>query len=73
MVKVMKNSGAIKTYDIAAYNNDEQTIYDSMPFSFKKLFMERRSFYFVDGFGNVYRINSETGKSKKPSSSPHHE
>ncbi|AUJ60803.1 hypothetical protein [Bacillus velezensis] len=66
MVKVMKNSGAIKTYDIAAYKNDEQTIYDSMPFSFKKsFFMEQRSFYFVDGFGTVYRINPETGKSKK--------
>ena len=26
--------------------------------------MEHRSFYFVDGFGTVYRINPETGKAK---------
>ncbi|MBY8912004.1 hypothetical protein KY305_04420 [Bacillus sp. YC2] len=66
MVKIMKKSGAIKTYDIASYQDDEQTLYGSMPFSFKKsFFMEKRSLYFVDGFGNVYRINPETGKSKK--------
>ncbi|KXZ23510.1 hypothetical protein AXI59_09065 [Bacillus nakamurai] len=66
MVKVMKNSGAIKTYDIASYKDDEQTLYDSMPFSFKKsFFMEQHQLYFIDGFGAVYRISPETGKSKK--------
>ncbi|ASF30714.1 MULTISPECIES: hypothetical protein [Bacillus amyloliquefaciens group] len=66
MVKVMRNNGVIKTYDIASYKDDEQTLYDSMPFSFKNsFFMEQHSLYFVDGFGTVYRINPETGKSKK--------
>lgn len=38
MVKINKKSGEVELHDIAEYKNDEQTIYSSMPFSFKKAF-----------------------------------
>ncbi len=63
MVKINKKSGKAELHDIAAYKNDEQTIYSSMPFSFKKSFFSYAGhLYFIDGFGKVYKINAETGK-----------
>ncbi|WP_406589490.1 hypothetical protein [Bacillus atrophaeus] len=65
MVKVDKKSGKVELHDIATYKNDEQVLYDSMPFSFKKSFFSyQKHLYFIDGFGKVYQINSQTGKSK---------
>ncbi|MCY7806069.1 hypothetical protein MOF47_12505 [Bacillus spizizenii] len=63
MVKINKKSGEVELHDIAEYKNDEQTIYSSMPFSFKKSFFPYdRYLYFIDGFGKVYKINAKTGK-----------
>ncbi|MGG1248406.1 hypothetical protein [Bacillus spizizenii] len=63
MVKFNKKSGEVELHDIAKYKNDEQTIYSSMPFSFKKSFFFHDGYlYFIDGFGKVYKINAKTGK-----------
>ncbi|MDR4433658.1 hypothetical protein [Bacillus tequilensis] len=63
MVKINKKSGKVELHDIAQYKNDEQTIYSSMPFSFKKSFFSYDGFlYFIDGFGKVYKIDAKTGK-----------
>ncbi|QJC98387.1 YycP [Bacillus mojavensis] len=63
MVKINKKNGKVELYDIAEYKNDEQTIYSSMPFSFKKSFFSYHgSLYFIDGFGKVYKIDAKTGK-----------
>ncbi|MCY9377047.1 hypothetical protein MOF34_18610 [Bacillus sp. T17B1] len=63
MVKFNKKSGKVELHDIAEYKNDEQTIYSSMPFSFKKSFFSHDGYlYFIDGFGKVYKINAKTGK-----------
>ncbi|WP_339179099.1 hypothetical protein NST56_21530 [Bacillus sp. FSL R5-0560] len=65
MVKIIKKNGKVKLYDIAEYKNDEQTIYSSMPFSFKKSFFSYHgSLYFIDGFGKVYKIDTKTGKNR---------
>ncbi|WP_286059203.1 hypothetical protein [Bacillus mojavensis] len=65
MVKIIKKNGKVKLYDIAEYKNDEQTIYSSMPFSFKKSFFSYHgSLYFIDGFGKVYKIDAKTGKNR---------
>ncbi|KUP36668.1 hypothetical protein AU387_06735 [Bacillus halotolerans] len=65
MVKFNKKNGKVELYDIAEYKNDEQTIYSSMPFSFKKSFFSYHgSLYFIDGFGKVYKIDAKTGKSR---------
>lgn len=65
MVKINKKSGNVELYDIAEYKNDEQTIYSSMPFSFKNSFFSYdRHLYFIDGFGKVYKIDAKTGKSR---------
>ncbi|MEC1292005.1 hypothetical protein P9B58_17690 [Bacillus mojavensis] len=65
MVKINKKNGKVELYDIAEYKNDEQTIYSSMPFSFKKSFFSYHgSLYFIDGFGKVYKIDVKTGKSR---------
>ncbi|WP_044445822.1 hypothetical protein [Bacillus spizizenii] len=63
MFKINKKSGEVELHDIAEYKNDEQTIYSSMPFSFKKSFFAYdRCLYFIDGFGKVYKIDAKTGK-----------
>ncbi|MEC1444432.1 hypothetical protein [Bacillus subtilis] len=63
MVKINKKSGKVELHDIAEYKNDEQTIYSSMPFSFKKSFFSYHgSLYFIDGFGRVHKIDAKTGK-----------
>ncbi|MCY7866367.1 hypothetical protein MOB78_14885 [Bacillus spizizenii] len=62
MVKINKKSGKVELHDIAEYKNDEQTIYSSMPFSFKKSFFSYGYLYFIDGFGKVYKIDAKTGK-----------
>ncbi|MDO3660939.1 hypothetical protein [Bacillus sp. C28GYM-DRY-1] len=63
MVKFNKKSGEVELHDIAKYKNDEQTIYSSMPFSFKKSFFFHDGYlYFIDGFGKVYKINAKTAK-----------
>ncbi|MFV9830522.1 hypothetical protein ABOZ80_00495 [Bacillus stercoris] len=63
MVKINKKSGKVELHDIAEYKNDEQTIYSSMPFSFKKSFFSYDgNLYFIDGFGKVYKIDAKTGK-----------
>ncbi|MDP4524337.1 hypothetical protein [Bacillus halotolerans] len=63
MVKINKKNGKVELYDIAEYKNDEQTIYSSMPFSFKKSFFSYHgALYFIDGFGKVYKIDAKTGK-----------
>ncbi|WP_407567912.1 hypothetical protein OKW88_14175 [Bacillus subtilis] len=63
MVKINKKSGKVELHDIAEYKNDEQTIYNSMPFSFKKSFFSYHgSLYFIDGFGRVHKIDAKTGK-----------
>ncbi|MCO4852429.1 hypothetical protein [Bacillus vallismortis] len=65
MVKINKKSGKIEMHDIAEYKNDEQTIYSSMPFSFKNSFFFHEGYlYFIDGFGKVYKIDAKTGKSR---------
>ncbi|MCY8544962.1 hypothetical protein [Bacillus vallismortis] len=64
MAKINKKSGKIEMHDIAEYKNDEQTIYSSMPFSFKNSFFFHEGYlYFIDGFGKVYKIDAKTGKS----------
>ncbi|APH66864.1 hypothetical protein [Bacillus sp. LR_5] len=62
MVKTNKKSGKVELHDIAEYKNDEQTIYSSMPFSFKKSFFSYGYLYFIDGFGKAYKIDAKTGK-----------
>ncbi len=63
MVKINKKSGKVELHDIAEYKNDEQTIYSSMPFSFKKSFFSYDGYlYFIDGFGKAYKIDEKTGK-----------
>ncbi|MCY7810526.1 hypothetical protein MOF13_05985 [Bacillus spizizenii] len=63
MVKINKKSGKVELHDIAEYKNDEQTIYSSMPFSFKNSFFPYDGhLYFIDGFGKVYKIDTKTGK-----------
>ncbi|MEC1621589.1 hypothetical protein [Bacillus mojavensis] len=65
MVKINKKNGKVELYDIAEYKNDEQTIYSSMPFSFKKSFFSHDGYlYFIDGFGKAYKIDAKTGKSR---------
>ncbi|POD85473.1 hypothetical protein [Bacillus subtilis] len=63
MVKINKKSGIVELHDIAEYKNDEQTIYSSMPFSFKNSFFPYDgNLYFIDGFGKVHKIDAKTGK-----------
>ncbi|MEC1921728.1 hypothetical protein P9E26_12155 [Bacillus subtilis] len=63
MVKINKKSGKVELHDIAEYKNDEQTIYSSMPFSFKNSFFPfDGNLYFIDGFGKVHKIDAKTGK-----------
>ncbi|MBO3794044.1 hypothetical protein [Bacillus subtilis] len=63
MVKINKKSGKVELHDIAEYKNDEQTIYSSMPFSFKNSFFPYDgNLYFIDGFGKVHKIDAKTGK-----------
>ncbi|KFF54944.1 hypothetical protein [Bacillus stercoris] len=63
MVKINKKNGKVELHDIAEYKNDEQKIYSSMPFSFKKSFFSYDgNLYFIDGFGKVYKIDAKTGK-----------
>ncbi|ASC82981.1 hypothetical protein [Bacillus subtilis] len=63
MVKINKKSGEVELHDIAEYKNDEQTIYSSMPFSFKNSFFPYDgNLYFIDGFGKVHKIDAKTGK-----------
>ncbi|MCY7905568.1 hypothetical protein MOB40_11700 [Bacillus inaquosorum] len=63
MVKINKKSGEVELHDIAEYKNDEQTIYSSMPFSFKRSFFPYDGhLYFIDGFGKGYKIDAKTGK-----------
>ncbi|WP_345805736.1 hypothetical protein [Bacillus subtilis] len=63
MVKINKKSGKVELHDIAEYKNDEQTIYSSMPFSFKNSFFPYDgNLYFIDGFGRVHKIDAKTGK-----------
>lgn len=63
MVKINKKSGKVEAHDIAEYKNDEQTIYSSMPFSFKNSFFPYDgNLYFIDGFGKVHKIDAKTGK-----------
>ncbi|MEC1611816.1 hypothetical protein P9E05_04505 [Bacillus mojavensis] len=65
MVKINKKNGKVELYDIAEYKNDKQTIYRSMPFSFKKSFFSHDGYlYFIDGFGKAYKIDAKTGKSR---------
>ncbi|MGC2878310.1 hypothetical protein [Bacillus subtilis] len=63
MVKINKKSCEVELHDIAEYKNDEQTIYSSMPFSFKNSFFPYDgNLYFIDGFGKVHKIDAKTGK-----------
>lgn len=58
-----QKSGEVELHDIAEYKNDEQTIYSSMPFSFKNSFFPYDgNLYFIDGFGKVCKIDAKTGK-----------
>lgn len=63
MVKINKKSGIVELHDIAEYKNDEQTIYSSMPFSFKNSFFPYDgNLYLIDGFGKVHKIDAKIGK-----------
>ncbi|MDF1510052.1 hypothetical protein PZE06_18100 [Robertmurraya sp. DFI.2.37] len=66
MVKVNLQSKEYYFKKVAAYANDEQTFYKQIPFSYKRcVFLYQDNLYFIDGFGDVYRISTKTGNSEK--------
>lgn len=66
MVKVDKRSGKHKISTAIEYKDDEETMYQQTPFSFKRsVFLQGENLYFIDGFGDVYRIPASGDESKK--------
>lgn len=66
MVKVDRKTGEKTFTKVASYSNDEETLYKQTPFSFKRcVFLHNEDLYFIDGFGDVYRIQTGSGESVK--------
>ncbi|MGD6900423.1 hypothetical protein [Bacillus infantis] len=71
MVTVDKKSGEHFSAEVATYSNDDETLYQQTPFSFKRcFFLYNEHLYFADGFGDVYRIPKEGGEGTKVFSLP---
>ncbi|MFB1100414.1 hypothetical protein [Terribacillus sp. JSM ZJ617] len=66
MVKVDKRSGENVISKAIEYQDNEETMYQQTPFSFKRsVFLQGKNLYFIDGFGDVYRIPTSGGESEK--------
>ncbi len=66
MVKVERQTGRHSKYKVTEYPNDEQTLYEQTPFSFKRsVLLHENHLYFIDGFGTVLQIDKHTGESKE--------
>jgi hypothetical protein len=66
MIKVDKLSREHTISKVVEYEDNEETMYQQTPFSFKRsVFLQGENLYFSDGFGDVYRISTSGEESEK--------
>ncbi|MDQ0272989.1 hypothetical protein [Cytobacillus purgationiresistens] len=65
MVKINKTTKEYKSIPITKYDNDNSILYQQTPFSFKRCaFLYNQFVYFIDGFGQVFKIDTDTYESE---------